>query len=109
MGLAPLAVTSAALLRRERRAFADAVTQAGSVIIGLVVGVAAVWIWREPVLLVVSPIVAVSALLLGTLLLRRERYAWASPDRRGPSAGRTRRSCSRTSSSSRSAPSRSGW
>ena len=81
VGLAPLAVTSAALLRRERRAFADASTQAGSVIIGLVVGVVAVWIWREPVLLVVSPILAVFALLLGTLLMRRERYPWASPDR----------------------------
>ena len=81
VGLAPLAVTSAALLRRERRAFADAFTQAGSVIVGLVVGVAAVWIWREPVLLVVSPILASVALLAGTLLLRRVRYPWTSPDR----------------------------
>src|SRR5262249_14757520 len=38
VGLSPLAVTSSALLRRERRAVADAVTQAGSVIVGLVVG-----------------------------------------------------------------------
>ena len=81
VGLAPLAVTSAALLRRERRHWADAVTQAGSVIVGLVVGVAAVWTWREPVLLVVSPILASAGLLVGTVALRRIRYPWAPPDR----------------------------
>ncbi|HEX4685259.1 MAG TPA: oligosaccharide flippase family protein [Nocardioides sp.] len=81
VGLSPLAVTSSALLRRERRAFADGVTQGGSVVVGLLVGLAAVWIWREGVLLVVSPIVAVITLLVGTLVLRRERYPWESPDK----------------------------
>jgi lipopolysaccharide exporter len=81
VGLSPLATTSSALLRRERRSVADAVTQAGSVILGLVVGLAAVWTWREPVLLVVSPIVAAASLLVGTLVLRRVRYPWQAPDR----------------------------
>ena len=81
VGLAPLAVNrSGALLRRERRHWADAVTQGGSVIVGLVVGVAAVWTWREPVLRVVSPILASAGLLLGTVVLRRIRYPWAPPD-----------------------------
>jgi O-antigen/teichoic acid export membrane protein len=81
VALSPLAVTSSALLRREQRAFADAVTQAGSVIVGLLVGLSAVWIWRDGVLLVVSPIVAAATLLLGTLALRSVRYGWVSPDR----------------------------
>ncbi len=50
-------------------------------ILGLVVGLFAVWAWREPVQLVVSPIVAALSLLVGTMLLRRERFPWQAPDR----------------------------
>jgi O-antigen/teichoic acid export membrane protein len=81
VGVTPLAVTGSALLRRERRAGADAITQAGSVILGLVVGLAVVWEWRQQDLLVVSPIVAAISLFLGTLALRRRRFAVALPDR----------------------------
>ncbi|HEY3529241.1 MAG TPA: oligosaccharide flippase family protein [Nocardioides sp.] len=82
VGLSPLATTSSALLRRERRARADALTQAGSVMLGLLVGLACVWQWRQPVLLVVSPITAAGSLLIGTFLLRRDRYPRARLDRR---------------------------
>ena len=56
-------------------------TQAGSVILGLLVGVAVVWAWRYQDLLVVSPIVASVSLLVGTTILRRRRYAPSRPDR----------------------------
>ena len=81
VGLSPLATTSSALLRRERRARADALTQAGSVILGLLVGLVCVWHWRQPVLLVVSPITAAGTLLVAAFVLRRERYPLARPDR----------------------------
>jgi O-antigen/teichoic acid export membrane protein len=81
VAVAPLAITSAALLRRERRAVADAATQAGSVILGLLVGVAVIWEWRHQDLLVVSPVLASLSLLVGTTMLRRQRYPLARPDR----------------------------
>ncbi len=81
VGVVPLAITSAALLRRERRAVADAATQAGSVIVGLLVGVSVVWAWRSQNLLVVSPIVTAVTMLLSTAALRRRRFSLTRPDR----------------------------
>jgi O-antigen/teichoic acid export membrane protein len=76
---ASLAGVQMALLRAEQRPVADASTQTGSVLLGLLVGLFVVLWFRTATALVAYPIVAASSSFVLAICIRRKRFRWARP------------------------------
>lgn len=76
VGFGSFAGVQLALLRREGRPTADAAIQAGSSILGFIVGFAALSIYRNPLFLCINPIVTTAGSFAASLLLRRQRLGF---------------------------------